>query len=45
MGKDYEKKYCLKGDGHWNSEGHRKVAEVLLPHLEDIMQDKMDRTK
>jgi len=37
LGKDYEKKYCLEGDGHWNPEGHRVVAEAILPHLKETL--------
>ena len=37
LGKDYEKKYCLKGDGHWNPEGNRAVAEAILPHLKETL--------
>jgi len=43
MGKNYEKKYCLSGDGHWNSEGHRVVAQALMAKLKDLMMEKEER--
>ena len=40
MGKEYEKKYCLKGDGHWNSEGHRFVAQALLEKINELWKER-----
>ena len=40
MGKEYERKYCLKGDGHWNSEGHRVVAQALMTKIKDLLREK-----
>jgi len=40
MGKFYEKKFCLAGDGHWNAAGHARVAAELLPRIEQILSGK-----
>jgi lysophospholipase L1-like esterase len=37
MGKSYEKRFCITNDGHWNAAGHARVAEELLPAIEQIL--------
>ncbi len=36
---EFEARYVLSGDAHWNAEGHRVVAEGVWPHVEKSLRE------
>ena len=36
---EFEARYVLSGDAHWNAEGHRLVAEGVWPHIEESLRE------
>ena len=35
---EFEARYILPGDAHWNAEGHRLVADAVWPHIKERLR-------